>query len=109
MKTLGPSKVLWLAALAVAGAAGCGGDDDSGNNPRIDAAVMIDAAETSTSQTVGAAGGTVTVPNGPTVTVPAGALSMDVTITITATDTFVQGAVSGVWKFEPEGLTFAIP
>jgi hypothetical protein len=81
------------------------GDDDSGNNNRPPDAPI----DSPVSQTVGAAGGTVTVPGGPTVTIPPGALAADVLITITPTNTQRPGAVTDVWHFAPDGLTFATP
>src|SRR5258706_1937219 len=59
---------------------------------------------------IGASGGTVTVPNGPTLTIPAGALSGDTTITVeTVPGATPSGAVSAVYKFGPDGTTFAQP
>jgi hypothetical protein len=56
----------------------------------------------STTQTVGAGGGTITV--GPhTLTIPAGALSQDVTITAEAPSDSIRSV-----RLLPEGLTFAV-
>jgi hypothetical protein len=60
------------------------------------------------SQTVGVRGGTVAIADGPTITIPAGALADDTVITITPT-TALEGALSDAYNFEPEGLTFTRP
>jgi hypothetical protein len=58
-------------------------------------------AEFKVSRTIGPAGGTVSIPEtGLTVTFPAGALSSDVTITITSDEDYVA------YKFAPEGIQF---
>jgi hypothetical protein len=62
-------------------------------------------------QTVGAAGGTVTAP-GVTLTIPAGALPADTQIVVTTGAASVPtgyAAVSPVFSFAPAGTTFAMP
>jgi len=59
--------------------------------------------------TIGATGGTVSL-GSVTVQIPAGALARDNQIAITRTkDTPPEGARSSVFRFDPEGTTFAIP
>lgn len=68
-----------------------------------------------TTATIGAAGGTVTGPNGAKVVIPAGALTTDTTINIaqitTSTAALPAGfSVSGqTFAFTPHGTTFAVP
>ena len=66
-----------------------------------------------TSQVVGAAGGTVSAPDGTQVVIPAGALSSDVTITIALNESapaLTQAlSVAPAHVFGPEGQTFAKP
>lgn len=69
-------------------------------------AVSPDAAPPGT---IGAAGGTVSLAGGPTITVPAGALDHDVVITINDTGGTPAGSVTTVYEFQPDGLTFAVP
>ncbi|MEX2109182.1 MAG: hypothetical protein WD802_01070 [Gemmatimonadaceae bacterium] len=58
-------------------------------------------SEFSVSRTIGPAGGTISIPEtGLTVTFPAGALSSEVTITVTADKDYVA------YKFSPEGIQF---
>jgi len=71
------------------------------------------APDTSVSAVIGAGGGSVEGPAGVTVTIPAGALSEETTITVSAPDSGFPGlpavASSGVVALEPHGLTFALP
>src|SRR5262245_40683085 len=55
---------------------------------------------------IGTAGGTVSLGDGTSVVIPAGALSADVAITITSTMVTTQGAVGPSYSFQPEGQTF---
>ncbi len=61
-------------------------------------------------QTIGANGGTLAL-GAASLVVPAGALSQDVAISITATSVQAPGAASAAtaYWFTPEGLTFAVP
>ncbi len=62
------------------------------------------------SGTVGVAGGSVTMAGGPTIVIPAGALSADTTITVaSSTIAAPGGAVTSVFQFGPDGTTFATP
>ena len=65
------------------------------------------------SGTLGPAGGTVALQTQAGVTVPAGALDGDVTITITAVSTPASldgaGAISQAYRFTPEGQQFQLP
>ena len=59
---------------------------------------------------VGDEGGTIGEPGGPQIVVPPGALDTDTMITATATsEAAPSGAVSPVYRFEPEGVVFAVP
>ena len=62
-----------------------------------------------TTATVGALGGVVQVPNGPTLAIVPNALAADTVITVTARSTRQAGALSTVYDFGPPGLTFARP
>jgi len=66
----------------------------------------------STTETIGANGGTIAL-EGVTVTVPAGAVSADTSFKITSLTTTADltngEALTPVYKFEPEGITFAQP
>ena len=67
-------------------------------------------ANTNGTGTIGASGGTVSLPSGPSVQIPAGALSGNTTITVAAsTITSPTGAVTPVFQFGPEGTTFVTP
>lgn len=68
--------------------------------------------ETSTTQTVGPAGGTVSTADGASLEIPPDAVDSDVDVTITETQDPApsgSGAVSTLYRFEPEGLVFAHP
>ena len=84
------------------GACGGGGDDGNGGTP-------------STGQVVGAAGGTVSGPNGAKVVIPAGALASDVTINVAQTAAGSPALPGGVtalgpmFAFTPHGTSFAMP
>ncbi|HVK87695.1 MAG TPA: hypothetical protein VM513_26435 [Kofleriaceae bacterium] len=59
---------------------------------------------------VGDEGGTIGEPGGPQIVVPPGALDADTMISVTATsEAAPAGAVSPVYRFEPEGVVFAVP
>jgi archaellum component FlaF (FlaF/FlaG flagellin family) len=59
---------------------------------------------------IGSAGGTVTLTGGPTLTIPAGALAQDTTITIQAsTKATPGGALGAYYEFGPAGTTFTTP
>jgi hypothetical protein len=66
--------VFALACCLASFGAGCSANNGNYWEPRLDAGT--------TSQDIGASGGTVTAPDGTTVVIPAGALAEDVTITI---------------------------
>jgi hypothetical protein len=87
--------------------AACGGGGGGSSPPPPPACV---------SPCINAAGGTVTGPNGAAVTVPAGALSGNVTISVSSGGTSPPAAVplqfesaGTVYAFEPRGTTFATP
>ena len=88
--------------LLALGACGGGGGADNGTSPPA-------------GTVIGAAGGTVTGPNGVTVVIPAGALATDATIAIeqlsAGSPALPPGtAVSGpTFSFTPHGITFAVP
>jgi hypothetical protein len=86
-------------ALGVGAAAGCAGKTSSASTPAP------------TSQVVGSGGGTVTSSDGQvTIAIPAGALSSDVTITITPLgDIAPPGVITvgGAYQFGPPNATFA--
>lgn len=76
----------------------------------MDAGGMVGTGETVT-MTVDASGGSVTLSNA-TVTIPAGALASATDITITETTMPTPAGYrpfSPLYRFEPEGLTFAVP
>jgi len=56
-----------------------------------------------------AAGGTLSLPGGPTITIPAGALTSDTVITITDTGSSPANALTRVYEFGPSGLTLSKP
>ncbi|HET6360876.1 MAG TPA: PKD domain-containing protein [Gemmatimonadota bacterium] len=91
--SLSPIVILGLACSDGNGPAGPDGGDGSG--------------------TLGPAGGTVTLQTQAGVTVPAGALDDDVTITITAVSTPASlegaGAIGQAYRFAPEGQQFQLP
>jgi hypothetical protein len=115
--------VLVLAGVSVVACVACssgnsaGPSPDSGPSPSDDASGTqgsdgggTDATQTAT-QTIGAAGGTVTVP-GLAVTVPAGALPADTTITITVGGAQVPPAYVGlspVFSISPAGTVLLQP
>jgi hypothetical protein len=74
----------WIAA-----AIGCGSSDATGG----------------ASATVGSAGGTVSLPGGPTIQIPAGALSANTTVTIQGAGQAPSGAP--IYQFGPSGTSFA--
>ena len=60
---------------------------------------------------VGAAGGTVTGPNGVELEIPAGSLGSDVEFTVTVSEATTQlfEVVGEIYRFEPEDTTFSVP
>lgn len=84
----------WAVVLAVLAGA-CGGGGAGGTTPSDPARI-------------GPAGGTVTTASGVRLTVPAGALSVDTTLTVVASGT---NGPSGhpIFTFGPAGTTFAVP
>jgi hypothetical protein len=58
---------------------------------------------------IGSTGGVVTATNGTSLSIPSGALGAPTPITIDVSDEIVPGAVGSVYKFGPEGQTFAVP
>ncbi len=95
-----------LAATMISGLAACGGggEDDPPPPPPTPPGTLI-----------GAAGGTVTGPNGASVVIPAGALAAEVRINIelaTAGAPALPGtftAAGQMFAFTPHGTTFAVP
>jgi hypothetical protein len=91
-------------AVAAAVAIGCSSSDDPApaNNGTPSAPVVSQAS-------VGPSGGTVTG-DGVTLAIPAGALPADQQISITRTiDAPPTNAIGALYKFGPDGLTFAVP
>jgi hypothetical protein len=81
----------------------CGGGDDDGVGGGADGGTVSD--------TIGPAGGTVTIA-GAELSIPAGALAEDVSITITETAEEAPAGFLGssaIYQFEPDGLVFAQP
>jgi len=78
----------------------CGGGGGGGSQDTQD----------SVTKTVGAAGGTVSLPGGPSLAIPPGALGADTAITIQRSATAPPtGAVTALFQFGPEGTTFSSP
>jgi hypothetical protein len=87
----------YAAAAVIASSLACGGGGGSG----------VDA---NTSKVIGAAGGTVSLSSGPSLTIPAGALSTDTTITIAKSSSNApDGALGSLYQFGPEGTVFTQP
>lgn len=77
-----------------------------------DASVGMDAAPAPMAMEVGPAGGTVTGPNGVSITIPAGALATTETISIVATTLMppsTHRAASPIYQLGPDTVTFAVP
>jgi alpha-tubulin suppressor-like RCC1 family protein len=105
MKSSRALRVFALAAALSTILAACGGGDSGGQSPPAQAG------------TIGAAGGTVTSPEGASVAIPAGALSSDVAIAITKSSSIapalpqipdVQPA-GDFFDLTPHNTTFAVP
>ncbi|MDB4969673.1 MAG: hypothetical protein JWN44_5362 [Myxococcales bacterium] len=96
-----------LAFATLLGFAGCSGSNDTLGHEDMASPPIADMA--SSSALVGSGGGSVSLPDGTKVDVPAGALSSDTTITIMATATVPAGSVGPAYVFGPEGQTFAKP
>ncbi len=95
------SRLVWLVGGFACVLVACGGDPDG---------MPIDGPYAT--MEIGPAGGTLAVPRGegPTLTIPNGALATTTTITILkATDPKPDDAATDVWQFLPEGLVFAKP
>ncbi|MBK9518621.1 MAG: hypothetical protein IPO09_14970 [Anaeromyxobacter sp.] len=91
-------RALLLVAVAVAGLSACGGGgSDPTPTPPPDG-----------TGTVGVAGGTVTLSTGAAVTIPAGALAGDRTITVAADGTTAPNG-NPRYRFGPAGTTFTSP
>jgi hypothetical protein len=76
---------------------GCGG---SSKTPSVPPATTV---------TVGALGGVIQIPNGPSLAIVPDALAADTAITVTPRTSTVSGALSTVYDFQPAGLTFSRP
>jgi hypothetical protein len=63
-----------------------------------------DVSQATASRVIGAAGGTLSIPNGIQITVPAGAVSSNVTFSVTR----LPGKIVA-YDFQPHGTTFAVP
>lgn len=88
-----------LALCAAIGLLACGGDDE-------DAAPRIPLLE----QNVGAAGATLDVPGtGVRLVIPAGALSADVTISVSEATRAPRDVLGRALEFGPDGTQFALP
>ena len=61
------------------------------------------------SAAIGPDGGSVAMSGGPTLEIPAGALANTTTITITRSSAQADGALSPVYQFGPDGMTFSKP
>ncbi len=106
-------------AFVVSAVVACGGSgDESGVDPLPPPGTAADSGPTATTSppvllTVGAAGGTIVNADGSGVTVPSGALTSDVTVTVTsspaATPPSTGAAVGTPTTFGPSGLKFAKP
>lgn len=83
--------------LSLALLVGCGGTSGAGTNVQP------------TTVTIGALGGVIQVPNGPSLAIVPGSLAADTAITVTPRTASVSGALSTVYDFTPAGLTFARP
>src|SRR5579859_4816684 len=92
-------------AVVAALLAGCGASSKVANP----ADMATTAPDLGVPNTVGAAGGSVSLPDGTRVDIPAGALSTDTTITITPTVVAPPRGVGPAYVFGPEGTTFAMP
>jgi len=90
---------------------GSGGAAGGGGDPAGPPVTAVGAAlGQATSARIGPAGGTVVSGDGQaTLTVPAGALSADTTITMTPIRNESPAGAVGAWRFEPDGLVFAKP
>ena len=107
--------VLSLAIAACGGSSsGGGGNSDPGTDAGADlfedVGTIVGSGD-STTETIGAGGGTVTVGEA-SVSIPAGALASDVVITMTETTSSPPDGYrtySPIYRFDPEGLTFAVP
>ncbi len=101
MRAAAVATALMVNMGAMSGLTGCSSDDSS------------QAAQQHASTVVGATGGTVTTQDGTGVTVPAGAVPANVTITVDATPsapTPSQGTAVGTpYTFGPEGQQFSVP
>lgn len=97
------------------GVAACGGGDSSSGGTTSPSAppatappgtVLGQASE----KTIGAAGGTVSTPDGAlTIDVPPGALAADTALKIEPIQNTAFGGVGGAYRLSPDGLTFAQP
>lgn len=103
-----------LCALLVSTLAGCGGSSGGGGGNSSGQAPVATAVGTpngtATTETIGAAGGTVSTPDGKiTVTIPAGALTADTEIGIQPLTDTAQGGVGSGYRLTPEGQVFNQP
>jgi hypothetical protein len=80
-------------AFVVVAMVGCGGGSQS----------------TPTTATIGPLGGVVQVPGGPTLAIVPDALAANTLITVRPRASGLPGAISTVYDFEPQGLSFARP
>jgi uncharacterized delta-60 repeat protein len=103
-----------IALFVALGASACGGGDDA-TPPPVVVTPPPPPPPPPPGTLVGAAGGTVTGPNGTTVVIPAGALSSEVRILIEQTSVGAPALPSGfavaglTFAFTPHGTTFAVP
>ena len=103
-RSLRAAAALLIAGWFAAGLAACGGSDDAGANPNAGASASI-----------GAAGGTLTGPNGAQLVVPAGALAQTTTVTIAQESAGAPALPPGsttlgaMFALTPHGTSFAVP
>lgn len=93
-----------ISCLMVLVAAACGGSGSPGDPPP-----PPPPPPTVATGTIGPGGGAVELARGVRVEVPAGVLASVVTISITRTAVIRGGALTPVFQFEPQGMTFSSP
>jgi len=105
--------ILFVVALLAACSSGGGGGNSTPQTNAVPVATavgIVDVNGIGSGATIGAAGGSISTPDGKiTLTIPAGALAADTLISIKPITNMAHGGLGAGYRLIPDGQTFALP